>query len=469
MEDGLDLIGLPRHRRTGRPLMVAWMLVIVILAAGFIWLTLTADEMEHGGELSLDKPTDQVDDQPDDQPDDQEDPDHPVAPVPKSGTESSPPVTQTQAAANQTPAASEVPDDPVTENNDSAERLVLARAPIEGLVMEGANGPLPVLGPDGLVAWKEYARPEDVSDDRPKIAIVITGIGLNSKSTDIAIKQLPGQVNLAFSPYGRNLQQWMNKSRAFGHEGFLMIPTEPLQYPEYDPGPHTLLTNATLRDNLKKLDWLLSQVTGYVGVVNEMGSKFTTSEEAVLPILTDLKDRGLMFLDSRSTRYSVAANLARQISMPISLTNATLRDNLKKLDWLLSQVTGYVGVVNEMGSKFTTSEEAVLPILTDLKDRGLMFLDSRSTRYSVAANLARQISMPRAFNNLYIDNTLSQTEIVQSLRKLENTARTFGIAIGVGRAFPLTIREIEKWTRELEQRGFQLVPVTAIANRQPIR
>ncbi|MBL4802706.1 MAG: divergent polysaccharide deacetylase family protein [Emcibacter sp.] len=252
-----------------------------------------------------------------------------------------------------------------------------------------------------MVAWKEYARPSGAEGDgasmeasmeeRPKIAIIVTGIGLNSKVTALAIDKLPGQVDLGFSPYGRSLQKWMDMSRQAGHEGFLMIPTEPVSYPENDPGPHTLLAGASTRDNLRKLDWLLSQVTGYVGVINDMGSKFTTSEADVLPILEELHGRGLMFLDARSTRFSVAGAVARRVSMP------------------------------------------------------------------------------RAINNLYLDNIISKAEIVRNLTALENTARTYGTALGVARAFPLTIGEIEKWAAGLEARGFQLVPVTAIANRQPIR
>ncbi len=354
------------RRRTVRPLVAAWVFVFVMLAAGFIWLSLTSDELPPGDDTGADQHNDVAE----------------AAIIQDIAITS--PVAQADDGQSGDPA-------PATGEGSAPETAGLVKAPIDGLTMAGANGPLPVLGPDGMVAWKEYARPVENMDDRPKIAIIVTGLGLNARATEMAIKQLPGQVDLAFSPYGRRLQHWMDMSRAHGHEGLLMIPTEPLNYPENDPGPHTLLAGASARDNLKKLDWLLSRLTGYVGVVNEMGSKFTASEEDVLPILEELNGRGLMLVDSRSTRFSVAAKLARRIAMP------------------------------------------------------------------------------RAFNNLFIDNSLSTEEISRNLTTLENTARTYGTAVGVARAFPLTIREIEKWTRQLEDRGIQIVPVTAIANRQPIR
>ncbi|MCK5424102.1 MAG: divergent polysaccharide deacetylase family protein [Emcibacter sp.] len=371
MVDTPELTSITRDRAV-RPLMVAWIFVFVILGTGFAWLSLSPD----------------LPPEPDGSPDQT---DH-IANVPTTDHDITIASTIPYPDTKIPDEKNEIAPKTESETEDSPTGISLDKAPIEGLVMVGANGPLPVLGPDSMVAWKEYARPYEVQDkNRPKIAILVTGIGLNSKSTDFAIKRLPGQIDLGFSPYGRELQKWMDKGREYGHEAFLMIPTEPLKYPENDPGPHTLLTGASARDNLKKLDWLLSQVTGYVGVINEMGSKFTTSEAAIKPILKDLNGRGLMFLDSRSTRFSVAAKMARRIAMP------------------------------------------------------------------------------RALNNLYIDNVINSREIAQNLTILENTAHTYGAALGVARAFPLTVTELESWAKGLKARGIDLVPITAIANQQPIR
>jgi len=383
MADAPELTSITRSR-TVNPLVAAWAFVIVVLVVGFIWLSLSSDSVpvneaghnmgNHDAQISHESNIDIT-------------PAMPV-PVPAISVNESPVDDIPHNTQKKTPPASSLSE----ETDDMPHKgISLPKAPIDGLTLAGANGLLPVLGPDSRVAWKEYARPVENLDDRPYIAIIVTGIGLNSKTTELAIKTLPGQIDFGFSPYGQQLQHWMNISREYGHEGFLMIPTEPLKYPENDPGPHTLMTGASQRDNLKKLDWLLSQVTGYVGVINDMGSKFTASEEDILPVLNDLNARGLMMLDSRSTRFSRAAKLARRISMP------------------------------------------------------------------------------RAFNNLYIDNIVSAAEITKNLTTLENTARTYGSAIGVARAYPLSIREIRKWSQELEGRGIQLVPITAIANRQPIR
>ncbi|MBT6330146.1 MAG: divergent polysaccharide deacetylase family protein, partial [Kordiimonadaceae bacterium] len=67
------------------------------------------------------------------------------------------------------------------------------------------------------------------------------------------------------------------------------------------------------------------------------------------------------------------------------------------------------------------------------------------------------------------DNVITSEEIQRQLAELENTATTFGAALGLARATPLTINEIARWSMSLSEKGIELVPITAIANRQPIK
>ena len=351
------------------PLVLAWGFVLIAISLTVAWVLLSDAPLEE----------DIIDEQPiaitEELPDQQD----------EEAVSASEPINETTIPVTEEPV--------VDERNQSiiATQAPLTKAPNPNLLIEGQNGLKPTLGPDGLIAWQEYARPFTGPEDKPSIAILVTDIGLNSKSSTLAIENLPGQINLAFSPYGRNLQDWMDKARNKGHEGFLMLPTEPLNYPDSDPGPHTLIT--------------------------------------------DLSER----------------------------------ENMSRLDWILSRVGGYVGVVNHMGSKFTASEDALTPIINDLKDRGLMFVDARSTRFSMAARVARRASMPRAINDRYIDNAMTSEEIQKQLAELEKTANTFGAALGLARALSLTIDELAKWSQSLKNKGIDLVPVSAIANRQPIK
>ena len=62
----------------------------------------------------------------------------------------------------------------------------LPPAPDPGLVQESPLGPLPRVGADGRVPWKVYAKPFDPGDKRPRVAIVVSGLGLSAAATESA-------------------------------------------------------------------------------------------------------------------------------------------------------------------------------------------------------------------------------------------------------------------------------------------
>ncbi|MEM8798652.1 MAG: divergent polysaccharide deacetylase family protein [Pseudomonadota bacterium] len=229
------------------------------------------------------------------------------------------------------------------------------------------------------------------SDERPRIAIVIHGLGLSKKRTDNAFASLPSAVTFAFSPYAEDLPSQVADARANGHEVVLMVPMEPVRYPANDPGPHTLLVSNSEAENLRRIEWVFGRTDGYVGVMNDMGSRFTAISETM--------------------RFA----------------------------------------------------------LREVKARGLMYLDARSTAQSKGAQLAREANIPWALNNRYIDTEPTPDEIDRMLRDLENTARTFGAAVGLGRPLPITIARVEAWAKTLEAKDMVLVPLTAVAERQPVR
>jgi len=192
------------------------------------------------------------------------------------------------------------------------------------LIERTPQGFLPKVAPDGREPWQVYARPFAADDPRPRVAVVFTSLGLSSAATEAAIQGLPGAVTLAFQPYADNLQHWIQLARAAGHEVLLNLPMEPVDYPSSDPGPQALFTALTPEQNLARLDWSLSRVTGYVGVTSFMGSRFTTSRDAMLPVIQTLKDRGLLLLDSRASARSVATKLATELNVPRAINDRFL-------------------------------------------------------------------------------------------------------------------------------------------------
>jgi hypothetical protein len=168
----------------------------------------------------------------------------------------------------------------------------LVRAPLPGLTEEGPGGPLPVVGPDGQRPADAYRRPF-VDDGLPRIALIVGGLGWDADGSRRAIAQLPPEVTLGFSAYAPDLQSWIDAARAAGHEVLIELPMEPFDYPENDPGEHTLLTTAGAGANIGRLEWLMSRATGYFAVMNYLGERFLTSEPSLTPVLSEISERGV--------------------------------------------------------------------------------------------------------------------------------------------------------------------------------
>ena len=315
-------------------------------------------------------------------------------PAPPTEPQAAPAPADADAAQPPAPRPDATPDAD-TGPAPAAETAAVPTPPAPVTSAEPAAADAPAPSPQGAepttLAWRANARPFQPRPRTPRIAIVLWGLGLSKTSTSAAIQQLPGEVTLAFAPYGRDLQDWADQARAAGHEVLLQLPMEPESYPDNDPGPHTLLT-----------------------------------------------------------------------SLPV-------RDNLQRLDWLLDRFSGYVGVTNYMGSRFTTSERHLRPVLKSLRERGLLFLDSRSAADSVAATLAAEMQMAHALNNRYIDNEASRPAIDARLLELERLAEARGYAVGIGFPYPVTIERVAQWARTLERKGVQLAPLSAVVTQQSER
>lgn len=280
--------------------------------------------------------------------------------------------------ANVTPAPMAVPLGPDA----------LTPAPDPALVERSKDGPLPIIGADGRKPWTVYARPFDANNPRPRIAIIISGLGQSAAATEAAIQNLPGSVTLAFHPYGQRLDYWAARARGAGHEILALVPMEPVNYPANDPGPHTLLTTLSLPENRERLNWSLSRFPGYVGILSLAGSRYTTALESLHPTLEEINNRGLMFVDARS-----------------SLRSSAFR-------------------------------------------------------------IAGEIGLPRALNNRFIDIQASKEEIDRRLDELVKIATTSGFAVGIGQPYPATVERVAAFVRGADARGLAIAPISAIADRQ---
>ncbi|MEZ5895652.1 MAG: divergent polysaccharide deacetylase family protein [Parvularculaceae bacterium] len=212
---------------------------------------------------------------------------------------------------------------------DYATSLDLRDAPIAGFAVQTAgqsSGRAKIIerivsagAPERLTP--ALAQPVGAGDVRPKIVLIFDDVGLDKAAFD-ELLEMPGPVTLSFLPYAKDIQPLADRARARGDDLMLHLPMEPTG--GADPGPHALKTNMAAGDLFDELAWSLNSFTGFVGVNNHMGSRFTQNPQAMKRVLAMLDQKNLFFVDSLTTSKSVAAAAAASVGAEIFVRDVFL-------------------------------------------------------------------------------------------------------------------------------------------------
>lgn len=230
--------------------------------------------------------------------------------------------------------------------------------------------------------WRRFAVAAPPRQGRPAIAVIIDDMGVDRRRSAQAIA-LPGPLTLSFLPYAEQLDRQTEAARAGGHELMLHLPME-AESSKVSPGPNALSTTLGPGEILSRLHWNLDRFSGYVGVNNHMGSRFTADAAAMRIVLGELDHRGLLFVDSRTS--------------------------------------------------------------------------SRSAGQSVA----KEIGMPAAARDVFLDNVVVSDKVEAQLAELERVARAHGQAIAIGHPHDATLAALAHWLPTLPEKRFVLQPVSAL-------
>ena len=298
----------------------------------------------------------------------------PSPPVPTFEAQEREPLAAEQAAL---PAAQPAGADPATVPKFAAADAEPARDVLA--LLPAAGEPLA----DEQPAWMRNAVAVPDPGVRPQIAIVIDDLGLNRRNT-WRVLQLPGPLTLAFMTYAGDVAAQAQAGRDAGHELLVHVPMAP-DNGHLMAGPHVLSPDLP-PDELKR-----------------------------------------------------------------------------RIDWVLSRFEGYVGLNNHMGSRFTADAAGMSLLFEELRRRGLLFLDSRTTAATVADEMAMRYDVPFVRRNIFLDNETAAGAVEAQLAKVEAEARRSGAAVAIGHPHDGTIDALQRWLPTLAARGFALVPVSAVA------
>ncbi|MCL2439217.1 MAG: divergent polysaccharide deacetylase family protein [Alphaproteobacteria bacterium] len=146
-------------------------------------------------------------------------------------------------------------------------------------------------------------------------------------------------------------------------------------------------------------------------------------------------------------------------------TRKSASDNIRTLRRMTDHLTGFIGINNHMGSRFTADRSQMFSLLEHLHKNGLAFVDSLTTSNTPSARLAVRLNMKFAIRDVFLDDSNEPEKIAAAFDALETIARKRGYAVAIGHPRPNTIAILKDWLKKAPGRGITVVPVSHIIMR----
>jgi hypothetical protein len=136
----------------------------------------------------------------------------------------------------------------------------------------------------------------------------------------------------------------------------------------------------------------------------------------------------------------------------------------------IGAVPHVTGLNNHMGSLLTRHPGSMAWLMQAIGSRGgLFFVDSRTTKATVAEQLAVEYGIPSIARKVFLDNVDEVTAVRAQFRQLLADARREGTALGIGHPRPATLQVLAEELAELDRQGIQLLPVAGLIEIQTNR
>jgi uncharacterized protein len=217
------------------------------------------------------------------------------------------------------------------------------------------------------ISYPETVDSAAPSDNRPQITILVSNLGLNKNSTELALS-LPKEIALGFLPYTTSLKPLITKAQELHHEIFIYLPFETKRYPMDSPGHLPLLLSLSDTENITRMNTLLKAFDKYIGVYCSYKEVFTSNPNKAYPIIDELKRHKLkLFLGHSNNDIAFSGEsgigfLSADIVLDREPNVTTIKENLDKLI-KLAEANNYAVAYAEGYPVTIYTLKAWLPIL----------------------------------------------------------------------------------------------------------
>lgn len=180
----------------------------------------------------------------------------------------------------------------------------------------------------GTVSARTSLNRISLAEEKPElrtVAIVIDDFGNGMTGTEEMMK-LPVKFTAAIMPFMPTTRRDAEEAHRLGHDVIVHMPMEPIKGLKRWLGPGALTTDMSDEEIRKRVERAIKDVPHAIGMNNHMGSKVTADERVMRIVLGVCKERGMFFLDSRTTFKTVVPKIAAELHVPIVSNHVFLDD-----------------------------------------------------------------------------------------------------------------------------------------------
>ncbi len=219
----------------------------------------------------------------------------------------------------------------------------------EGRLPSDAVPPFEVFSGEEAQETELGLLPDIHAPDRiPKVAILIDDLGYDrQRARDFA--GLGVQLTFSILPHSPFQKEIAEAAISGGNEILLHLPMEPREYPKMDPGPGALLMAMTPEAFTRQILDNLESLPAVKGVNNHMGSRITADRDRMTILFSVLKERGLFFLDSRTTSRSAAETAAQKTHLDFTHRDVFL-DHVPEPEFVEKQINRLMELARRQGT-----------------------------------------------------------------------------------------------------------------------
>lgn len=180
-----------------------------------------------------------------------------------------------------------------------------------------------------------------------KLAIIIDDLGNQMGGTE-DILSMPVKLTVAVMPFLPTTVSDVRRAHANGHDVIVHLPMEPKRGKPEWLGPGAILSKMTDHEIRDKVEAAIDQVPYAIGVNNHMGSKITADERIMAIVLEVCRERGLLYIDSKTSYASVVRELCESKGMP-RLENDIFLDDVHSIQHITGQLRKVQEKLNRRG------------------------------------------------------------------------------------------------------------------------